>query len=664
MHIAEVAFPVPVHNTYHYRVPDDFPSLAAGTRVRATFGPRLLTGTVLSVFEGEPGRTLKPLACVVDAAPVLSAEMLECARWMSRRYGAAIGECVRCLLPPFIRPAAPSGERRTACASEGGSSQAPEPAFELTEGQRESVTALLERMRSREHEVAVLFGVPASGKTEVYLRLLREAVQGGGQALFMLPEISLTGPFFEEFSARLGVPVVLWHSKLGSGERRQAWSGLASGSVQVVVGARSAALLPFRDLRLVVVDEEQDESFKQESPPPYYHAREVVVQRGKSHNALVILGSATPSLETCQLAAVGGARLLVMRERVCCKETPAVSVCPKPAGELCLSKTLVEKLRERRERGEQSILLVNRRGFSTLVMCGKCGWVDRCPSCGVARIRHQEPDGGFLMRCHHCGRGSKVAAVCALCSNPALWVAGTGTQKVVTELKEALPGVKALRMDRDTLKETSADRKILSDFRSGKAEVLVGTKLVAKSFHFPSVTLVGVVDADTMMHMPDFRASERTMQLLMQVAGRSGRGDKPGEVVIQTSHPALTALGSARFCDYEEFVRGELAVRKELAYPPFSALIRVELSGRVEKAVEEAGQAMAEGFAGALDPAGHQVLGPAVGIPPVLRGRHRRQLIVKVLDPSRAEAALGGIRRVRAPSGIKVKVVVDPYDLL
>ncbi|MFA6318377.1 MAG: primosomal protein N', partial [Elusimicrobiota bacterium] len=587
MLIAEVAFPVPIHNTYHYLVPDALRGVAAGCRVRATFGPRLLTGTVLSVFDGEPGRPLKPLAAVVDASPVLSAEMLDTARWMSRRYGAAIGESARCLLPPFIRPVvpapgAPGDPKRPSGVSLGTGGEGAAPAapgdgtdapFELTEGQKESVAALLERMRSRAHEVALLFGVPASGKTEVYLRLLREAVNGGGQALFMLPEISLTGPFFEEFRSRLGVPVALWHSRLGSRERSLAWSGLASGSVQVVVGARSSALLPFKDLRLVVVDEEQDESFKQESPPPYYHAREVVVQRARSHGALVVLGSATPSMETCQLALDGGARLLVMRERVLCKSTPTVSVCPKPAGELCISRALLDKLRERRERGEQSILLVNRRGFSTLVMCGKCGWVDRCVSCGVARIRHQEPDNGFLMRCHHCGRSSPVLTACAKCGNAALWVAGTGTQKVVAELKEAIPGVKALRMDRDTLKESAADRRILADFRAGRAEVLVGTKLVAKSFHFPSVTLVGVVDADTMMHMPDFRASERTMQLLLQVAGRSGRGDKPGEVLIQTSHPDLARLGASTFCDYEDFARRELAARRDLAYPPFSALI-------------------------------------------------------------------------------------------
>ncbi|MBI5622831.1 MAG: primosomal protein N' [Elusimicrobia bacterium] len=660
MRIAEVAFPVPIHNTYHYEVPAALSAAAPGARVRAAFGPRLLTGTVLSVFDGEPGRPLKPLAAVVDAVPVLSGEMLGTARWMSRRYGAAIGECLRCLLPPFIRTPAPGDPLRPSDAPPDTA----EPSFELTEGQKESVAALIERLRSRTHEVAVLFGVPASGKTEVYLRLLREAVQGGGQALFMLPEISLTGPFFDEFSARLGVPVVLWHSKLGSRERSLAWSGLASGKVQLVVGARSAALLPFRDLRLAVVDEEQDESFKQESPPPYYHGREVVVERGRAHGALVVLGSATPSLETCHLAMGGGARLLVMRERVGCKETPVVTVCPKPLGELCISRTLLEKLRERRERGEQSILLVNRRGYSTLVMCSKCGWVDRCSSCGVARIRHQGGAAGFQMQCHHCGRAAPVATACAKCGNAALWVAGTGTQKVVAELKEAVSGVKVLRMDRDTLKETAADRKILSDFRSGKAEVLVGTKLVAKSFHFPSVTLVGVVDADTMMHMPDFRAAERTMQLLMQVAGRSGRGDKPGEVVVQTSHPTLAALGAARVCDYEEFVRGELASRRELAYPPFSALIRVELSGKVEAAVEKAAGAMAEGLEAVLDPAGHQVLGPAVGIPPVLRGRHRRQLLVKVLDPGKAEAALPAIRSVRAASGVRAKVVVDPYDLL
>ncbi|MBI5210855.1 MAG: primosomal protein N' [Elusimicrobia bacterium] len=655
MLIAEVAFPVPVHNTYHYLVPEGFAPLEPGTRVRASFGPRLAVGTVLAVFEGSPQRQLKPLHAVLDPGPVLSAELLECARWMSRRYGAAVGECVKAVLPSFVR-SVPAKEGRAGALR-------PPPTYALTDGQRQALEGLLESIRSRRHGVAVLFGVPASGKTEVYLRLIEEAVKDGGQALFMLPEISLTGPFFEEFSGRLREPVALWHSRRTMSQRRETWSGLARGEVRIVVGARSAVLLPFRSLRLAVLDEEQDESFKQESPSPGYHAREVALHRARAHGSLVVLGSATPSLETWRAAQEGRATLFVMPERVCCKEMPAVSVVPTPQGHDCVSAHLLAKLKDRLGRGEQSILLVNRRGFSTLVLCRKCGWVDRCPACGVARIRHQEPDGAFLMRCHRCGRRTPVAAACGVCKEPTLWITGTGTQKVVSELKRAIPGVRVLRMDRDILKESAADRRIIEDFKAGRADVLVGTKLVAKSFHFPEVTLVGVVDADTMIHMPDFRASERTMQLLSQVAGRSGRGEKPGEVVVQTMHPGLAAMSSSQLGRYELFAAAELAVRKELSYPPFAELIRVELAGRAEKIVEGASQEMADRLGGILDAAGHQVLGPAPSIPPVYRGRHRRHILVKVLDPAGTESALDAIRAVRVPAGVKAGVVVDPYDL-
>lgn len=662
--IAEVAFPVPLPKGFHYLVPEGM-RVEPGMRVRAPFGPRFAQGLALSVFDGEPDRPLKALGSLMDSQPALDAELLECAKWLARTLAAPIGECVKAVLPSFVKSLSEEASFPPPARLER-----PSPAFELTPGQANALKAMFERLEARRHHAVLLYGVPASGKTEVYLRLIRKAVEGGGQALFLLPEISLTQPFFEEFAASLDVPVVLWHSRLGAKARRQAWLGLRRGEVKVVVGARSAALLPLPNLRVAVLDEEQDESFKQEGQSPLYHAREVALHRAEKAGALAVLGSATPSLEAWQMAKSGRAELLAMPDRVSAVARPSVQVLEPPPYGGCLSDPLVEKLKQTLRRGEQSILLVNRRGFSTLVMCRKCGWVDRCVDCGVAKIQHLDqqetaPDGQpvFVMRCHHCERTWRVADKCAKCGNAGVRVSGVGTQKVVAEVKRAIPGARVLRMDGDTVGKTKAkDEKLYQRFLAKQADILVGTKLVAKSFHFPDVTLVGVVDADTMLHMPDFRASERTMQLLAQVAGRSGRAEKPGEVVLQTLHAAHAAIAKTVEGDYGGFADGELAARRDLRYPPFAALVRLLWLGKNEQAAAEAAQASCERLRAELGPSGHELVGPAPAVLKTVGGQFRFHALLKS-PPERLEPALDAARACPLPSTVKLKVNVDPYDL-
>ncbi|MBI5629588.1 MAG: primosomal protein N' [Elusimicrobia bacterium] len=655
MRIAEVAFPVPLHRGFHYQVPEDLP-VSPGMRVRAPFGPRRAVGTVLCVFEGEPERKLKALEASLEAEPALTPELLEAAVWISRRYAAPIGECVKAVLPSFIKQPLPGGALSFPAVRESAGK-----GFTLTASQSRALDSLAERLKERKPHVSLLYGVPASGKTEVYLRLIRQAVSRQGQVLFLLPEIALTAPFFGEFQAALEVPVVLWHSEIPVRQRRQAWWGLRMGQVRVVVGARSACLLPFQDLRLVVIDEEQDESFKQEGQSPLYHAREVAIERARRFAALAVLGSATPSLESWERARRGDWELLPMPERVSGVPRPAVQVVAKPkAG--CLSEELVEKIKERLKNREQSILLVNRRGFSTLVMCGKCGWVDRCSSCGVAKIQHQNPEGGYWLVCHHCSRKSDFRAECSRCKAQALRVSGVGTQKVVAELKARLPGTRVLRMDRDTVsKEGSAESRLYERFKAGEADILVGTKLVAKSFHFPEVTLVGVVDADTMIHMPDFRASERTMQLLAQVAGRSGRAEKKGEVLLQTLEPDHIAILGTLNGDYAAFAEAELGSRRELGYPPFSILLRALWSGARQEDVEQAARDCARRLRDELG-LGERVLGPAPAVVRLALGKFRFHILLK-LSEAELGRALAWLGAYPAPTGSKLRLNVDPYDL-
>lgn len=686
MWIAEIAQPVPLHRAFDYEVPPALLERAlVGARVRAPFGSRHLIGVLLSVREGEPKRALKSMESVLDPAPVLSLEMLDLARWISKRYAAPIGECLKALLPAFIKTLAAAAPAVAARALPEQSRERSLPApFQLTAGQAEAVEALRERLGRGSFSAALLYGVPASGKTEVYARLMREAVEGGGQVLYLLPEISLTRPFFEEFSARADCSVTLWHSRLRLTERRATWEGLRAGTVQAVVGARSACLLPFRNLRLIVMDEEQDESYKQEGQPPFYHAREIVLERARRVGALAVLGSATPSLEAVAAAQAGAVELLRLSERVIHPHgPPRVDIIDKPRGrEGCLSEELAERIRDRLARREQVILLVNRRGYSNFVICRKCGWVARCPSCQMAFIHHEAVPTEPTLRCHHCGRKKAVPPACGGCGAPALSFAGVGTQKIVAELKSKSPEARVLRMDRDTVGRKDEDFRLYERFKSGQADILVGTKLVAKGFHFPDVTLVGVVDADTMLDMPDFRAAERTVQLLLQAAGRSGRADKPGEVLIQTSRPDHYALQAAARGDYLRYARREISLRRELGYPPAAELVRLVLSGFSQAQVAQAADAAAsllrrrlgcderpEGTAQPI-PAGPpnaseaDILGPAPAVHSKLRGRHRYQLLVKLgRGGRRFDAESAQALRASLPSSIRLQIDVDPYDL-
>ncbi|MFA6093261.1 MAG: primosomal protein N' [Elusimicrobiota bacterium] len=668
--IAEVGVPLPLDRTYDYEIPSSLRErVSVGVRVRAPFGPRRIIGTVLSVREEEPKRPLKPLESVIDPEPALTSELAALARWMSVRYCSTFGECLRLLLPESVLG---KRERKAVAAFE-----LPEPqtdaqaSFELTGGQSEALACLSEALKTRSFRAHLLFGVPASGKTEVYLRLIRQAVAGTGQALFLVPEIALTRPFFEHFSASVfpaspegsGVrPVALWHSRMSPRERREVWHGLRSGAVRVVVGPRSACLLPFKDLRLAVVDEEQDESYKQDGQVPYYHARDVVLERCRTFEAAAVLGSATPSVESFHQAKTGALRLIEMPQRVFTGTgAPPVRLLDRPAeGRSCIGPELLEALRERLQRREQSILLVNRRGFSNFAICRKCSWVARCPLCEVALIHHRDESGGHLLRCHHCGRSASVPSRCGQCGAEALTFAGIGTQKVAAEVRCVLPGVRVLRMDRDTV-SNGADAEIYGSFLRGDADVLVGTKLVAKGFHFPRVTLVGVVDADTMLQMPDFRSSERTVQMLLQAAGRAGRAEAPGEVLLQTARPTDPALQAVARVDYAGFCSQELLVRRDLRYPPSTILVRVVFSGKTEAVVLRACESSADMLKAALGE--DSVLGPAPGLLAKLRGLHRWHLLLK-LPPERLETARAALRAMQNPSTVRVKVNVDPYDFV
>ncbi|MDB6115044.1 MAG: priA [Lacunisphaera sp.] len=440
------------------------------------------------------------------------------------------------------------------------------------------VQSVGDSLTRKKFAVHLLHGVTGSGKTEVYLRAVEQVLDAGGSAIYLVPEVALTPQTVARLRGRFesaGHKTVVWHSHLSEGERLDGWTALATGEARVVVGARSAVFAPVKDLRLIVVDEEHEPAYKQDETPRY-HGRDVAVYRAKLANAVCLLGSATPSLESFANVQAGKYQLDVLTKRVDDKQLPDIHVVDmrievmRQRGLVTLSRLLVDHMHRRFERKEQMILFINRRGYSSSMQCRKCGHVEQCPHCSVAMTYHRADE---TLKCHLCGHERGAPAVCPACAAPDIRWRGMGTQRVEEAVRRVLPRARMERMDSDTMSKKHRFRQILGDFRAGKIDVLIGTQMIGKGLDFPNVTLVGLVDADMSMHVPDFRANERTFQLLVQVAGRAGRGDRAGEVVVQTFTPKADAIQFARRADFNGFAEGELAMRKKFNYPPYRHLI-------------------------------------------------------------------------------------------
>ncbi len=462
----------------------------------------------------------------------------------------------------------------------GGELVAAQP-HALNPEQQSAVDQLSKDLGAGAFSVSLLLGVTGSGKTEVYLRAIDEALRAGGGVVFLVPEVALTPQTVARLRSRLeaiagGERCVVWHSHLSEGERLDGWLALATGEARVVVGARSAVFAPVRNLRLVVVDEEHEPAYKQDETPRY-HGRDVAVMRAKLAGALCLLGSATPSLESFTNVEAGKYRLLQLTQRVDARQLPYIDIvdlrieAAKQRGQPALSGKLVRALHARLERREQTILFINRRGYSSSLLCRQCGHVEGCPHCSIAMTFHRTDD---TLRCHLCGHQRAAPASCPQCRAPDIRWRGLGTQRVEEAVRRVAPRARVERMDTDTMGRKNRFREVLAEFRAGRIDILIGTQMIGKGLDFPNVTLVGLVDADISMHVPDFRANERTFQLLVQVAGRAGRGDRAGEVIVQTFTPQSEAIQFSRRADFAGFAAGELKLRRDFRYPPYRHLIQ------------------------------------------------------------------------------------------
>jgi primosomal protein N' (replication factor Y) len=523
--------------------------------------------------------------------------------------------------------------------------------------------------------VFLLHGVTGSGKTEVYLQAIAHALQQGKGAIVLVPEISLTPQTVERFKARFSAGaartlVAVLHSHLSTGERHDEWHKIRQGRARIVIGARSAVFAPVDPLGLIIVDEEHENSYKQEEAPRY-QARDVAVVRGRMEGAVVVLGSATPSMESYYNARKGKYRLLEMPVRADDKKMPIVRVMDmrqaarQEKGAPMFSPQLKEAIHQRLERKEQTLLFLNRRGFATSLQCPLCGYVAQCPNCSLALTYHRQAG---RLRCHICNHDEPALAACPdpKCRNPAIRFAGMGTQKVEATLAKLFPHARVQRMDSDALKRKEDYRRILGDFRTGKTDILVGTQMIAKGLHFPNVTLVGIIYADLALHVPDFRAGERTFQLLTQVAGRAGRGDVEGEVFVQAFTPFHPAIQYARRHDFNGFYEQEIEFRQQLKYPPVGRIALLLLKGRNEEKVKLSAAHVKreiEKRAGAV--ADLIIAGPAPA--PLARAEtmYRYQILLRTRHITKLTPVLAEVfAATPLPEGVTMTVDIDPVNLM
>lgn len=735
----EVAVPLPLDTTFHYRVPEDLaPRIQPGVRVFVPFGRRKVTAYVLRFSTPPEGQQLKGLLDVLDPEPLWTEAELTFFQWIADYYLHPLGEVLKTALPTGINlqsrssvdGEAVSGGKKVrhervfsalpadapvklrgkgldilAFLRQSGSvssaelkvrfgecspnlrrlvelglvrmserevyrdpfaglsvtKDSPKP---LTLHQQQALTTILTALDSRYFSPFLLHGITGSGKTEVYLQGIAHTLAAGRNALVLVPEISLTPQLVQRFRARFCDGIAVLHSALSDGERYDEWRRIRRGEVRIVIGARSAIFAPLERIGIIVVDEEHEASFKQ-SDGLRYNARDLALVRGQQEQAVVLLGSATPLITTRFAAQQGKLGYLSLPERVGNRPLPATSIInTRMTAESPLSPQLIEALADNLERGEQSLLFLNRRGFASWLVCPACGADLQCPNCSVSLTYHRQRRKSL---CHYCDYQVPAPCICPSCGELELKEMGVGTERIEHELLEQFPGARIARMDSDTTSGKGGHARILDKVGRGEVDILVGTQMIAKGHDFPGVTLVGVLQAEGSLYLPDFRATERTFQVLSQVIGRAGRGELPGRVLLQAMTPDHYGIAYAADHDFERFYQEELLFRQELNYPPYGFLAAIKLSATSEKSLTSAAEQSAAVLRSIKSRLGLRVgiLGPAPAPLYRLRGRFRQQILLK--DSSRAalRRLLIAYRREQSlPATVRMAIDIDPVDLL
>ncbi len=539
----------------------------------------------------------------------------------------------------------------------------------LTSTQASVLEQIEQQMNSAAYSAFLLHGVTGSGKTEIYMRAMQKALNLGRSAMMLVPEIALTPVFSRQLRARFGDQVAIFHSSLQKGERFDEWTRVRNGEARVVIGTRSAVFAPVKNLGLIVVDEEHESSYRQQESP-YYNARDVAIVRAQKESATVVLGSATPSLESFHNARKGKYRLLSLPERIAARPMAAAriidmrTVFARHGKPRVFSDELLEAIRETRERNEQSIILLNRRGYSSFILCRSCGETIQCPNCDVTLTYHRSER---VIICHYCNHREPVPRLCPSCGKKYIYYVGEGTEQLEEMLKLLFPALRVARIDRDTTARRKAFEQSLADFSAGRIDTLVGTQMLAKGHDFPNVTLVGVVSVDAGLALPDFRSAERTFQLITQVAGRAGRGNRPGRVLIQTYHPYHYALRHACAQDYTGFYDEELRYRQNHSYPPFVALASLLVHGPDLGRVRSDSLELRRQLDLANQDRKCRILGPAPAPLSRLKGEHRFQMLIKSRSRRNLREIADAAMKSIAESGVNLRSInleIDPVSIM
>jgi primosomal protein N' (replication factor Y) len=648
--LIEVVFNLPVNRRFTYAVPAG-ETAEVGVRVMAPFGSRSLVGFVVGTASEPPeGVTeIKEFRRRIDARPLFDLRLLELAGWLAGLYLCSLGEALSAMLP---------GGRREMAGDEPGGELPSAQELSLSPAQRLAIDSIAKA----EQGLFYLYGITGSGKTEVFLQVAAAVLGRGRGVIYLVPEISLTHQVVEQFAARFGSTVAVLHSGLTPSQRLQEWLRVADRQARLVIGARSAVFAPVPDLGLIVIDEEHEGSYKS-GTTPRYHARQVAMHRAKAERAALVMGSATPSLEAWQAMRTGRLTAFELPERLSGGRLPEVRIQDLNGESVPLSRPLMSEIRRTHEAGRQTILFLNRRGFAYFFHCRSCGYEMKCRNCSVSLTYHKQRN---RMVCHYCGFRTEPVTVCPECGSMDVGYTGFGTERIEEELARLFPELTVRRVDTDAVRRRQSLRTVLEEFRSGKIDILLGTQMVAKGLNFPGVKLVGIISADTGLRLPDFRAAERTFDLIVQVSGRAGRFHPDGTVIVQTYLPKNETIRLAAKGDLEEFFRRELEVRSELGFPPYTRLIRLVFRSRsAAKSLAAAQQFARRVPAPGTGPEAVEVLGPAECPLAVMSGNTRTQVLLRSASFRRLHAAArAALEGLDVPGGVYVEVDVDPVSLL
>lgn len=707
-----------VDKTFDYIVPFEYiEKIKIGMRVKVPFASRELEGFVLDLVNStDDNYELKEIISIVDTEPILNNELLHLGQFMSKKYFSTLISCYQTMLPKALKAQnkttinkkmikyvelcsnsfpklKPNQEKIVEYLRINGKVKKEEvnkisvsgvntlikngiiieslieeyrlvtkdinkekETFKLTVEQQEAKNKILSQTQS---SVFLLHGVTGSGKTVVYMEIVEEMLNRGKDSIFLVPEISLTPQMVYHFKSRFGDEVAVLHSRLSEGEKYDEYRKIVEGKVHIVVGARSAVFAPFENLGAIIIDEEHTTSYKQDNNPKY-SAIEIAIERAKNNNAIVILGSATPSLETYARSIKGLYTLVELKHRVNTNNLPLVEIVDmskeKHRGSI-FSSRLITEVNKRLEEHEQIILLLNRRGYSSFITCSNCGYTAKCPHCDITLTYHKTSN---TLRCHYCGYADKMNDICPSCGEKAIKTLGTGTEKVEEEIKKVF-NARVVRMDLDTTSKKGSHEKIITAFKNHEYDILLGTQMIAKGLDFSNVTLVGVINADTSLMIPNYRSNEYTFQLLMQTAGRSGRREKNGSVIIQTFNPEHYAITLASKHDYIDFFKQEMEVRRKLSYPPYYYLIYIKVIGKDYNKISIESNKIASILTRELK--NSKILGPTTCSVFKLNGLFRFGIIIKYKKEEKMEEVLQSlVNHYKGNQTVKVDIDVNPNN--